>query len=54
MDRVEDFKFGKKEILEISRTCLAPLFKVTDDDFFQMLYINYAQLVYSIIGLDWD
>ena len=54
VDRVEDFKFGKKEILEISRTCLAPLFKVTDDDFFQMLYINYAQLVYSIIGLDWD
>ena len=41
-ERMEDFKFGKKEIIEISRTCLEPLFKVTDDEFFHMLYINYA------------
>ena len=51
---VETFEFGKKEILDISRSCLEPLFKVTDDEFFHMLYENYAQIVYNIIGLEWD
>ena len=27
---------------------------MTDDDFFHMLYENYAQIVYNIIGLEWD
>lgn len=33
-DQIDKFKFGKKEILDISKSCLEPLFKVTDDEFF--------------------
>lgn len=30
------------------------MFKVTDDDFFEQLYINYAKIIYKIIGFPFD
>ena len=52
--KVDKFKFGKEDILKIAIDCLKPMFKVTNDDFFQMLTTNYAQIIYKIIGLEWN
>ena len=46
--------FGKEDILNICKQCLEPMFKVTDDKFFDMLYTNYAMIIYKIIDLPWE
>ena len=53
-EQIENYKFGKEDILKISKECLEPLFQVTNDEFFHMLYINYARIIYKIIGLEWN
>ena len=30
------------------------MFLVTDDEFFESLTQNYAQIIYKIIGIDWN
>lgn len=51
---IDNYLFGKEDILTIAKECLEPLFQVTDDDFFLMLYTNYAKIIYKIIGLEWN
>ena len=53
-EQIDKHKFGKEDILKIARDCLEPLFQVTNDDFFHMLYTNYAKIIYKIIGLEWN
>ena len=36
-EQIDQYMFGKSDILEISKDCLRPMFRVTDDAFFEML-----------------
>ena len=53
-NEIDSHKFGKEDILRIAKDCLEPLFQVTDDDFFYMLYTNYAKIIHKIVGLEWN
>ena len=48
---IDDHRFTREDIVKISRDCLEPLFKVTDDNFFEELYKNYATILFKILGM---
>ena len=52
-EEIDKYKFGKKEIVQIAESCLAPLFRVRDE-FFTQLSENYAMIIYKIIQIPWD
>ena len=53
-DQIDKFKFNKNDIVTLCKSCLEPLFKVTDDKFFEELYLNYAMIIMKIMKMDWN
>ena len=51
-EKVDSYKFSREDIFSLCKACFAPLFKVTDDEFFSELYTNYAHIILKIVGTD--
>ena len=53
-EEIDKFKFTIQDVLKISETCLAPNFKITNDEFFSMLCVNYTKMICRIVGMDFN
>ena len=47
------YEFTQDEIHYICASCLAVIFARTDDNFFQEISINFAKIIYQIVGIKW-
>ena len=53
-EEIDKFKFSIQDVLRLTESCLAPNFKITNDDFFEMLCVNYTKMICRIVGMDFN
>ena len=53
-DKKDSYEYSQEDILKIIDSTLEPLFANNNDEFMKILKINYAKMIYKLVGIEWS